>query len=114
MINEIYKYLNETSIFTRIKWQYHLGGGVLIDLISSFNRVPKISFFLKKSGSALYYELMPDFNTSCTNKFDYFGNHNSQRFVTLHTFVKYFYNSKDMELIFKGIGNFIADKIYKN
>jgi hypothetical protein len=80
-------------------------------LIAALNNVPLIGYFLRKSGTVLYYELMPDFKTTWTNTFDYYGNHTYQRFLTPEEFAAYFIEAGNMELVYFGKGNIVAKKV---
>ncbi len=80
-------------------------------LIAALNNVPLIGYFLRKSKTVLYYELMPDFKTTWTNTFDYYGNHTYQRFLTPEEFAAYFIEAGNMELVYFGKGNIVAKKV---
>jgi SAM-dependent methyltransferase len=77
-------------------------------LFAALNYVPLVGFLMRKTGTVLYYDLMPDFKTTWTNTFDYYGNHTYQRFVTPEEFYGYF---EGMELDYKGGGNVVARKV---
>jgi ubiquinone/menaquinone biosynthesis C-methylase UbiE len=78
--------------------------------IAALSYVPVLGFFMRKTGTALYYDLMPDFKTTWTNTFDYYGNHTYQRFVTPEEFDQYFHDAGGMEIIYSGGGNVVAKK----
>jgi SAM-dependent methyltransferase len=80
-------------------------------LIAALNYVPLVGFLLRKTGTALYYDLMPDFKTTWTNTFDYYGNHAYQRFITPEEFYGYFQHAGGMELVYKQAGNVVARKL---
>ena len=52
--------------------------------------VPILGRLIRATGSALYYELMPEFRTTWTNTYDYYGSHTFQRFITAEEFASYF------------------------
>ncbi len=80
-------------------------------VIAALNYVPIVGFLLRRTGTVLYYSLMPDFKTTWTNTFDYYGNHAYQRFVTPEDFYSYFENAGGMELVYKQAGNIVARKL---
>jgi SAM-dependent methyltransferase len=80
-------------------------------VIATLNYVPVLGFLLRKTGMALYYDLMPDFKTTWTNTFDYYGSHKFQRFIAPEEFWGYFENVGNMELILKGLGIVVAQKL---
>jgi ubiquinone/menaquinone biosynthesis C-methylase UbiE len=80
-------------------------------LIAALNYVPMVGFLLRRTGTVLYYDLMPDFKTTWTNTFDYYGNHAYQRFVTPEEFYGYIEDAEGMELIYKQTGNVVARKV---
>ena len=79
--------------------------------ISALNYVPVLGFLLRKTGTVLYYDVMPDFKTTWTNTFDYYGNHTYQRFITPEEFDQYFHDAGGMEIVYSGGGNVVAKKI---
>jgi ubiquinone/menaquinone biosynthesis C-methylase UbiE len=52
--------------------------------------VPLLGRVVRKSGIALHYDLMPEFRTTWTNTFDWFGNHAYQRLIDAEEFWSYF------------------------
>jgi ubiquinone/menaquinone biosynthesis C-methylase UbiE len=80
-------------------------------ILAAFNYTPLVGYLLRKTGSVLYYDLMPDFKTTWTNTFDYYGNHSYQRFVTPEEFYGYFEDAGGMELVYKKTGNVVAKKL---
>ncbi|MFT3867314.1 MAG: class I SAM-dependent methyltransferase [Nibricoccus sp.] len=79
-------------------------------VFGAMNYVPVLGYFLRKSGTVLYYDLMPDFKTTWTNTFDYYGNHAYQRFITPEEFDQYFKDAGGMELVYSREGNVVAKK----
>ncbi len=63
--------------------------------------VPLIGYVVRRSGVAVHYDLMPDFRTTWTNTFDFFGDHAFQRHVTPEEFWGYFERVGDLEPIFR-------------
>jgi SAM-dependent methyltransferase len=80
-------------------------------LISALNYVPLLGFILRKTGTVLHYDIMPDFKTTWTNTFDFYGNHTYQRIVTSEEFRGYFQDAGGMELIYEQSGNLVARKL---
>jgi ubiquinone/menaquinone biosynthesis C-methylase UbiE len=78
--------------------------------VAALSYVPLLGKLLRLSGTALYYDLMPDFKTTWTNTFDFYGKHAFQRFVTPEEFWGYFEDAGNMELILKDIGVVVARK----
>jgi hypothetical protein len=65
---------------------------------------------IRKAALALYYDLMPDFKTTWTNTFDYYGNHAYQRFLTAEEFAALFKAIPHMTIAFEKMGNIRASK----
>jgi ubiquinone/menaquinone biosynthesis C-methylase UbiE len=80
-------------------------------IFATLNYLPLIGGLLRISGTALYYKLQPDFKTTWTNTFDYYGNHEFQRFITSEEFWDYFEKRDDIELILKDVGTVVAMKV---
>ena len=80
-------------------------------LIATLNYVPLVGFFLRRTGTVLHYDVMPDFKTTWTNTFDYYGNHTYQRFVTPEEFYNYFESVGGMEPVYQQAGNVVARKL---
>lgn len=78
--------------------------------LAALSYVPIVGRFLKWSGTAMYYDLMPDFKTTWTNTYDYYGNHAFQRFVPPEQFWTWFDEAGDMELLRKVVGGVVARK----
>jgi ubiquinone/menaquinone biosynthesis C-methylase UbiE len=58
--------------------------------LAALAHVPVLGRLVTRSGTAIRYDLMPDFKTTWTNTFDYWGQHTFQRFVAPEEFVRYF------------------------
>ncbi len=52
--------------------------------------VPLLGRFIRATGTALHSDVMPQFRTTWTNTYDYYGGHAHQRFITPEEFVGYF------------------------
>ena len=79
--------------------------------LAALSYVPILGTVLTRTGTALRYELMPDFKTTWTNTFDYYGQHSFQRFATPDEFFHYFEALDDVELTFRGGGVVVALKL---
>jgi ubiquinone/menaquinone biosynthesis C-methylase UbiE len=60
--------------------------------------LPVIRRLIRATGTALYYDLMPDFKTTWTNTYDYYGGHTFQRFITPEEFAAYFEHAGGVDL----------------
>lgn len=78
--------------------------------LAALSYAPVVGRFLRWSGTAMYYDLMPDFKTTWTNTYDYYGNHAFQRFVAPEEFWQWFEEAGDMELLRKVVGGVVARK----
>ncbi len=72
---------------------------------------PLVSWFVRKSGIAIWYKLMPDFKTTWTNTFDMYGSHTYQRLITPEEFWRYFEVSGEMGRIYQDHTLVVAQKI---
>lgn len=80
--------------------------------LAALSYAPLIGRILRWSGTALYYDLMPEFKTTWTNTFDYYGNHSFQRFASPEEFREYFQGVPEkMEIAFQDQGVIVARKI---
>jgi len=66
--------------------------------------VPLLKRIVRATGTALYYDLMPEFRTTWTNTYDYYGAHAYQRFVTADQFVGYLESAGGIEIERTGTG----------
>jgi ubiquinone/menaquinone biosynthesis C-methylase UbiE len=73
--------------------------------------VPLLGRFIRWSGTALHYDLMPDFKTTWTNTYDYYGQHAYQRFLVPEEFWSYFERADGVETLRRGIGWVVAEKL---
>jgi ubiquinone/menaquinone biosynthesis C-methylase UbiE len=69
--------------------------------LAALSYVPVIGRLVRLSGTAMYYDLMPDFETTWTNTFDRHGNHAYQRHVTPGEFWDYFEQAGDVEAVLR-------------
>jgi ubiquinone/menaquinone biosynthesis C-methylase UbiE len=58
--------------------------------LAALSYVPVLGRVLTRTGTALRYDLMPDFKSTWTNTFDYYGQHSFQRFASPDEFFGYF------------------------
>lgn len=72
--------------------------------------IPLFGPLVRRTGLALYYDLMPDFKTTWTNTFDYYGNHAHQRFLRSEEFLKLFTSIEGMTVVYEDAGNIRASK----
>ncbi|MBN1126566.1 MAG: class I SAM-dependent methyltransferase [Sedimentisphaerales bacterium] len=78
--------------------------------LAAWNYIPVVGWFLRKSGTVMYYDLMPDFKTTWTNTFDYYGQHSFQRFLAPDQFWSLFEKEAGISLLMKGTGVIMAEK----
>ena len=78
--------------------------------LAALSYVPLLGRVLTRTGTALRYELMPDFKTTWTNTFDYYGQHSFQRFATPEEFFRYFESIDNVEVVLRGPGVVVAVK----
>lgn len=95
---------NKLSRMERFKLLFVTG------LFAALNYVPLVGFLLRRTGTVLHYDLMPDFKTTWTNTFDYYGKHAYQRIIAPEEFYSYFLDAGGMELLYKRTGNVVAKK----
>ena len=73
--------------------------------------VPLLGRLVRWSGTALHYDLMPDFKTTWTNTYDYYGGHAYQRFILPEEFWSYFERAGGMDTLRRGLGWVVAEKL---
>jgi ubiquinone/menaquinone biosynthesis C-methylase UbiE len=78
--------------------------------LAALSYVPLLGRALIRTGTALRYDLMPDFKTTWTNTFDYYGQHSFQRFATPEEFFGYFEQLGEVDLTLKETGIVVAVK----
>ncbi|MEA2235593.1 MAG: hypothetical protein QOC81_317 [Thermoanaerobaculia bacterium] len=72
--------------------------------------VPLLGRLVRWSATALYYDLMPDFKTTWTNTYDYYGQHAYQRIILPEEFWSYFDRADGVETLRRGVGWVVAEK----
>jgi ubiquinone/menaquinone biosynthesis C-methylase UbiE len=78
--------------------------------LAALSYVPLLGRVVARTGTALRYDLMPDFKTTWTNTFDYWGQHEFQRFATPEQFREYFTATGRVDLARTGDGVVVAVK----
>jgi ubiquinone/menaquinone biosynthesis C-methylase UbiE len=78
--------------------------------LAALSYVPLLGRVVTRTGTALRYDLMPDFKTTWTNTFDYWGQHEFQRFATPDEFCGYFEAAGDVDIMRRGDGVVLAVK----
>jgi ubiquinone/menaquinone biosynthesis C-methylase UbiE len=78
--------------------------------LAALAHVPLLGRLVTRSGTAIRYDLMPDFKTTWTNTFDYWGQHTFQRFAAPEEFVRYFDATGDVAVESPGPGVIVAVK----
>ena len=78
--------------------------------LAALSYVPVLGRVITRTGTALRYELMPDFKTTWTNTFDFWGQHSFQRFATPDEFIKYFEAAGNIDVTSHGAGIVVALK----
>lgn len=77
---------------------------------AALSYVPLLGRLVRWSGTALHYDLMPDFKTTWTNTYDYYGSHAHQRIIPPEEFWAYFEYTGGMETLRRGRGWVLASK----
>lgn len=83
-------------------------------VFAALNYVPILGYLMRKTGTVHYYDIMPDFKTTWTNTYDFYGNHSFQRIIAPDEFRGYFESAGNMRIIFEGNGNIVARKTSSN
>jgi ubiquinone/menaquinone biosynthesis C-methylase UbiE len=78
--------------------------------LAALAHVPLLGRVVTRTGTALRYDLMPDFKTAWTNTFDYWGQHSFQRFATPEEFVRYFDATRQVDVASPAAGVVVAVK----
>ena len=78
--------------------------------LAALGHTPGLKTLVRRSGLALYYDLMPAFRTTWTNTYDFYGNHAYQRFLTTEQFNQLFTNLAEVDLTYSQAGNVRARK----
>jgi ubiquinone/menaquinone biosynthesis C-methylase UbiE len=79
-------------------------------ILAAMIYIPVLGRLIRRLGLALYYELMPDFKTTWTNTYDYYGGHAYQRFMTSEEFLALFRAIPQMKTSYAQEGNVRASK----
>ena len=77
-------------------------------IMAALGEIPLIGRGVRLSGTAFYSDLMPDFRTTWTNTFDFYGNHSFQRHVTPKEFWRYFEDAGDFECLYQDGARVVA------
>jgi ubiquinone/menaquinone biosynthesis C-methylase UbiE len=115
-----------TSVWRRIKRKLSLGFYELVRSrlsrlerfklllitgnLAAMSYLPLLGALVRRTGLALYYDLMPDFKTTWTNTYDYYGNHAYQRFLSSEKFSELFRSVEGMTIAYEQAGNVRASK----
>lgn len=78
--------------------------------LAALSYLPMLGVLVRKAGLALYYDLMPDFKTTWTNTYDYYGGHTYQRFLQPDEFIALFRALPDMTIEYERAGNLRVSK----
>lgn len=78
--------------------------------LAALNYVPLLGWMLRRTGMVLYSPRMPDFKTTWTNTYDYYGQHAFQRVITPEQFWAWFEEQEGIRLLRKGEGLAMAQK----
>jgi 2-polyprenyl-3-methyl-5-hydroxy-6-metoxy-1,4-benzoquinol methylase len=80
-------------------------------LMATAAYVPGLRWLVRHSGTAQHSDLMPDFKTTWTNTFDWYGTHSFQRVIPTETFQRYFEEAATIEMQHHAPGVIRARKI---
>lgn len=83
----------------------------LTGVIAALNYVPLIGAVLRRLSLSLVNPLMPDFRSTWTNTYDFWGSHAHQRFVTPDEFWGYFDRAGGMQPLRTDSGVIVAKRI---
>lgn len=72
--------------------------------------VPLLGAVVRRTGLALYQGLMPDFKTTWTNTYDWYGQHAYQRYLTPEEFWETFQRAGSLERVYADGGVIVAMK----
>ncbi|MEA2339716.1 MAG: hypothetical protein QOE82_3723 [Thermoanaerobaculia bacterium] len=79
--------------------------------MAGLSRLPVIGWMLRRAGLVIHNDLMPDFRTTCTDTYDFWGSHEFQRVISQEEFVSYFDRAGGMELLFTTPGIVVAGRV---
>ena len=80
-------------------------------VLAALAYVPLLGRLVRWSGTALHYDLMPDFKTTWTNTHDYYGGHAHQRIILPEEFWSYFERAGGVQILRRGVGWIVASKL---
>lgn len=75
-------------------WKSLLAAGI----IATFAHIPLLGRILVKSGTAIRYDLMPDFRTTWINTYDNLGPHSFQRYLSEEEFISFFKEEPNLKI----------------
>jgi ubiquinone/menaquinone biosynthesis C-methylase UbiE len=78
---------------------------------AALSYVPLVGTLLRRTGTAMYYDLMPEFRTTWTNTFDLYGDFKFQRYTTPEGFCAYFQSAGNLEMLLVGTGYLKARRL---
>jgi ubiquinone/menaquinone biosynthesis C-methylase UbiE len=73
--------------------------------LAALSYVPLLGSVVRRTGLALHYDLMPDFKTTWTNTFDFYGTHAYQRFMSSAEFSALFREIPAISIVRERDGN---------
>ena len=79
-------------------------------VLAALAYVPVLGRAVRWSATALWYELMPDFKTTWTNTYDFYGTHAFQRIIPPDEFAGYFADLRAIEVRRPGPGLIVGTK----
>jgi ubiquinone/menaquinone biosynthesis C-methylase UbiE len=83
------------SVFAKLgPWK----GLLVAGNFAAIAHIPILGKIFVKSGTAIRYDLMPDFKTTWINTYDNFGPHSYQRYISEEEFISYFTSLDGIEV----------------
>ena len=80
-------------------------------MVAACSYIPLVGHLLRLSGTAVRYDLMPDFKTTWTNTYDLYGGHTFQRYISPREFWSYFEQAAQFEPVYTAGGVVAARKL---
>jgi SAM-dependent methyltransferase len=77
---------------------------LLTGFLAAAAYVPGLRWLVRRSGTAQYSDVMPEFKTTWTNTYDWYGTHAFQRLIPTETFWRYFEDAAGVEVLFRAPG----------
>jgi ubiquinone/menaquinone biosynthesis C-methylase UbiE len=77
---------------------------LLTGLLAAAAYVPGLRWLVRRSGTAQYSDVMPEFKTTWTNTYDWYGTHAFQRLIPTETFWRYFEEAAPVQTEFRAPG----------